>query len=319
MGKVKAKKSFKVARLFIISLIFAAITLGVAVIGCNYIVNRNFKETFYNVSSLKINNKIRIIQISDLHRSTYGKDNEKLISRVEKLKPDLILYTGDCLDSGETSTEEIVDFCSRLAEVAPSYYIYGNNEVEKYYDTPLSQAALDEKFGFEDDTRDPSKLLEGADPFEESLEAVGVKVLKNETDTIVIGSTKVDVFGVLTSNPSSFWSYAGDNFDEYIYFNTNHLKITAIHEPFVFEEYSPDSWGDVLLCGHTHGGTARIPILGPLYVHEGGLFPERNGSFVYGRYDVAGSPLIVSSGLDNKNVLRVNNRPELVIIDVNRF
>ena len=74
-----------------------------------------------------------------------------------------------------------------------------------------------------------------------------------------------------------------------------------------------------MVCGHTHGGVVRVPVLGPLFTNEGGLLPERNGDFVYGRYNVAGSPLIVSSGLENSNILRINNQPELVIIDINKF
>ncbi|MBQ1947622.1 MAG: hypothetical protein II359_03335, partial [Clostridia bacterium] len=74
------KKNVKVLKLFIISMIFIAITLCVALVACNYIGNRNFKETFYSVSSLKVNQKIRIVQISDLHNSIYGENNERLIS-----------------------------------------------------------------------------------------------------------------------------------------------------------------------------------------------------------------------------------------------
>ena len=129
----------------------------------------------------------------------------------------------------------------------------------------------------------------------------------------------VDIYGVLTSNPSSFWSYSGKAFSDYIYENPDNFKITAIHEPFIFEEFEPEFWGDLMICGHTHGGVMRVPVLGPLYTHEGGLFPEKSGDFVYGRYDTQGNPLIVSSGLENKNILRVNNQPELVIIDVNKF
>ena len=157
------------------------------------------------------------------------------------------------------------------------------------------------------------------DDFEKKLEKAGVKVLKNEFDTIVIGSTEVDVYGVLTSNPSAFWPYAGESFGEYIYNNLNNLKITAIHEPFIFEKFKHESWGDLMVCGHTHGGVVRLPIFGPLYTHEGGLLPEKNGDYVYGRYEVEGSPLIISSGLENRNIFRINNRPELVIIDVNKF
>jgi predicted MPP superfamily phosphohydrolase len=60
-------------------------------------------------------------------------------------------------------------------------------------------------------------------------------------------------------------------------------------------------------------------MLGPLYTREGGLLPGRSGYYVYGRYEVQGRPLIVSSGLENRNIFRINNEPELVIIDINKF
>ena len=315
----KTRKNIKVLKLFLISLIFVSLAVSIAVIGCNYIGNRNFKETFYSVSSLKVNNKIRVVQISDLHNSIYGKGNSKLVDRVTKLKPDVILYTGDIIDSNSKSNERVINLCEKLAEVAPSYYIYGNNEVEKYYDVLLNQEDLDEKFGFNNENRNPDKLVELTDALEKELENSGVKVLKNQYDTIKVGKTDVDIYGVLTSNPSAFWSYAGKSFDEYIFSNDSHLKITAIHEPLVFEEYTPDFWGDLMLAGHNHGGTIRIPIIGPFYTHDGGLLPEKRGHYVCGRYEVQGRPLIISAGMENKNILRINNQPELVVVDINKF
>ncbi len=315
----KKKKKAKVIWLFLISLIFVGIATSIAVVGCNYIGNRNFKETFYSVSSLKVNNCIRVIQISDLHNCQYGNDNSQLVSRIKKLKPDLILCTGDIIDSKLPSEERVVSLCKKLADIAPSYYIFGNNEVELYYDVLLNQEELDEKFGFTNENRQPEKLLEITDELTEKIEKTGVKVLKNKYDTVKVGTTNVDVYGVLTSNPSAFWSYSGKSFDEFIYSNEENLKITAIHEPLLFEEYSPDFWGDLMLAGHTHGGTVKIPLVGPLYTHEGGLLPQRDGHYVYGRYEVAGRPLIISSGLENKNVFRINNSPELVIVDINKF
>ena len=315
----KDKKNRRVFTFFLISLIFSAIAISIAVVACSYIGNRNFKETFYSVSSLKVNNKIRILQISDLHDCTYGDNNEKLLERVEKLNPDLILLTGDCLDSDSTSNDAVVKLCTSLVQIAPSYYIYGNNEVETYYGYPLTQESIDKQFGFDNDNRDPQKFLEVRDSLTEKLEAAGVVVLKNSAATLTVGTTAVDVYGVLTSNPSSFWSYAGESFSNYLYSNEKNLKITAIHEPYVLEEFTPDFWGDLVLAGHNHGGLIRVPLLGPLYTPENGLFPAREGHYVYGRYEVQGRPLIVSAGMENKNVFRINNEPEIVIIDINKF
>ncbi len=313
------KKTLKLIRLFIVIGIVAGLVSIATLFGCNHISNKTFSETFYNVGNIKANEKIRIIQITDLHNSTYGKENAQLIERVKKLNPDVIIYTGDCIEPNEESVESTIKLCSALSDVAPSYYVYGNNEVELVYGYALTQSALDEKLGFNDDKREPSKLLELKDSFEEKLEKTGVKVLKNETDSVLVGSTMIDIYGSLTSNPSSFWSYGGESFSDFIYTKKSHLKVFAIHEPFVFEKYDEDFWGDVMISGHTHGGIVRVPILGPLYTHEGGLFPERKDCYVSGRYSFSEGTLIVSPGLDNGNLFRINNKPELSIIDINRF
>ena len=315
----KAKNNIKALKFFVIGMIFVFVATAIMVVLCNYIGNRNFRETFYNVSSIKVDSNIRVIQLSDLHKTTYGKDNDKLIERVAALAPDIIICTGDIVDSATEDIDFAVDLGTKLTEIAPTYYVYGNNEVETVFDVPLNEKELDEKFGFDKNNRDETALLKVKDAFEEELEKNGIKVLKNEKDTIKVRTMNIDIYGVLTSNPSSFWSYSGTAFSDYVYENADNIKITAVHEPFVFEEFDHDYWGDLIVCGHTHGGVMRIPVLGPLFTREDGLFPERSGKFVYGKYSVAGSPLIVSAGLENSNPLRINNEPELVIIDINKF
>ena len=315
----KTKKNIKAVKFFLIGMIFVCIATAVIIVLCSYIGNRNFRETFYITSSIKVDSRVRVVQLSDLHGVSYGKNNEKLIKRVETLEPDIIICTGDMVDSVKEDADSAAALAKGLSKIAPSYYVYGNNEVESVYDFLLNEKELDKKFGFNADNRDETALLKTEDSFEEKLESAGIKVLKNEKDTIKVKNINIDIYGVLTSNPSSFWSYSGKAFADYIYENPDNLKIMAVHEPFIFEEFTPDSWGDLMLSGHTHGGVMRIPILGPLFTHEGGLFPERSDGFVYGRYNTAGSPLIVSAGLENSNVLRINNQPELVIIDINKF
>ncbi len=315
----KVKNNLKAINFFALAMVFMLIAISVFVVLFSYIENRNFKETFYSANSIKVDSNVRIIQISDLHCASYGKNNKDLLKRVEALKPDLIICTGDIVNSAKTDSNYAIDLAKKLSEIAPSYYIYGNNEAESVFDVPLNQTELDKKFGFDDSNRDETALLEIEDTFEEKLEKAGIKVLKNEMDTIKVKTMMIDVYGVLTSNPSSFWSYSAKSFSDYIHNNPDHIKITAVHEPYIFEEFQPEYWGDLMVCGHTHGGVAHVPVLGPLYTEEGGLLPEGNGKFVYGRYDAAGSPLIVSSGLTNSTLLRINNQPELVVVDVNKF
>ena len=313
------KKNIRALKFFAIGMIFVCIATAIIVVMCSYIGNRNFRETFYSASSIKVDSPVRVVQLSDLHSTSYGKNNKKLLERVKALEPDIIICTGDIVDSAKDDIDYAVSLGEELSKIAPSYYVYGNNEVETIYDFPLNEKELDKKFGFDKNNRDETALLKLEDSFEEKLENAGIKVLKNEKDTIKVKTMEIDVYGVLTSNPSSFWSYSEKAFFDYIYENTDNLKITAVHEPFIFEEFNPEFWGDLMLSGHTHGGVMRIPVLGPLFTREGGLFPERNGKFVYGRYEAAGKLLIVSGGLENSNILRINNQPELVVIDINKF
>jgi predicted MPP superfamily phosphohydrolase len=315
----EVKKNIRALKFFVIGMIFVCMATAIIVVLCNYIGNRNFRETFYNTSSIKVDSPVRVIQLSDLHNTSYGKDNKKLLERIEALEPDIIICTGDIVNSANDDIDYALSLAEALARIAPSYYVYGNNEVEDIYGFSFNQKLLDEKFGFDETCRDETALLNIEDSFEEKLESVGIKVLKNEKDTIKVKTMTIDVYGVLNSNPSSFWSYSGKAFSDYIYQNPDNLKITAVHEPFIFEAFQPEFWGDLMVCGHTHGGVIRVPVIGPLYTNEGGLFPERAGSFVYGRYSVAGKPLIVSAGLENGNVFRINNQPELVVIDINKF
>ena len=72
---------------------------------------------------------------------------------------------------------------------------------------------------------------------------------------------------------------------------------------------------DLGLAGHTHGGIVRLPKLGALYSAEEGLFPEYGGG-VYTLDNKA--TLIVSRGLgDSGKWPRINNVPELSVIDIN--
>lgn len=50
----------------------------------------------YQIPSDKIDTPIRILQLTDLHNSEFGEDNQELIDRIASQSPDLILLTGIC-------------------------------------------------------------------------------------------------------------------------------------------------------------------------------------------------------------------------------
>ena len=147
-------------------------------------------------------------------------------------------------------------------------------------------------------------------------------VLLNEQTTVEIGENTVDIYGVLTTNPSAFWNYNKETYDKFLNDDTSNFKLMLCHEPYIFETFGDGYWGDLILAGHTHGGIIRIPYMGGLYERKNGIFPERKtdtDAYIAGKYDIMGKTLIVSRGLTNRGFIRIGNKPELVIIDVNRY
>ena len=60
--------------------------------------------SFYQINSDKIAIPIKVLQLTDLHNSEFGENNQELIDRIASQSPDLILLTGDLLNSGEFVT-----------------------------------------------------------------------------------------------------------------------------------------------------------------------------------------------------------------------
>lgn len=323
--KTRVQKKHVVTRkisLVLLSVFLIALACFVVLIGSSYIKNLNFKETFYQVGSGKINENLRIIEIADLHNTTFGSGNQELLRRIGLLSPDLIVMAGDCIDQNDASDDVMLSLCRQLVEIAPVYYIYGNNEVSKQYHSDMSLDSIDRLLGVSGGERDSSKFHQMKDGLRDRLESMGVTVLLNESATIELGGNVIDIYGTLTSNPSAFWPYAEASFGDFLNTDADHFKLMVTHEPYIYENLAEEYWGDLILCGHTHGGIMQLPYLGGLYERQDGWFPERRGAYILGQYEVSGTPLIVSSGLTNRGfdgILRLNNQPELVIVDVNRY
>lgn len=89
------------------------------------------------------NNKIpkdfdgfKIIQISDLHNKSFGKNNEKLLKKVEDEKPDIVVITGDLVEGDNNKYHVALNLVEELTKKYEVYYIVGNHEqkslIKKY-------------------------------------------------------------------------------------------------------------------------------------------------------------------------------------------
>ena len=84
----------------------------------------------------------RIAQVSDLHNAEFGEGSEKLIELLSQTDPDMIVITGDLIDSRHTDIEIALEFARHAIKLAPVYYVSGNHEarVHEYEDLKMGLA-----------------------------------------------------------------------------------------------------------------------------------------------------------------------------------
>ena len=70
----------------------------------------------------------RIAQVSDLHNAQFGSGNSRLIAALSQTEPDIIVLTGDLIDSGKTDIDIALAFARQAVKISPVYYITGNHE-----------------------------------------------------------------------------------------------------------------------------------------------------------------------------------------------
>lgn len=267
--------------------IFALVFMGVFVLFfCiwqnNDIVISKYK---YKTSLISDNlNGYKIAQISDLHNKKFGKNQKNILSLLVKVRPDIIVITGDIVDSRHTNINIALEFIKGAVEIAPVFYVTGNHE---YW---LSN-------------NDRDKLMNG-------MEQYGVTLLDNKV--INIENENSDGFYLIGLSDKNL----SDNVLTTMcaHMESGILQIVLAHEPQYFNDYSK-AGVDLVLSGHAHGGQIRLPFIGGLVAPNQGFFPK----YTSGTYIGNNTTMIVSRGLGNSIIpVRVFNRPEIVIVTLQK-
>lgn len=240
-----------------------------------------------------ISTSLRILQLTDLHNSEFGSNNTRLVSTVRAQSPDLILLTGDLLNSDEERTDIATDLISQLCDIAPVYSSNGNHEIE-----------YQEKYGVDVD---------------ELYREAGAVVLEKEYQDITVQNQKIRLGGIygycLPGDMGEDWPEETAFLKEFQ--NTDQLTILMCHMPVCWMiNGSLDAWDvDYVFAGHLHGGEVILPFIGGLYGPDLGWFPGRmEGIFTSEDNE---KTLILSRGLGTNEVIpRINNIPEIMVVDI---
>ena len=247
----------------------------------------------YKIESDKVQQNITIAVIADLHNQNFGENQKQIVDRLIDSSPDIILFPGDMTNS-LYSIDAMVNLMEQAVKIAPCYYVLGNHEYWSYTAPEIC----------------------------ETISSIGVIVLHNNSSTINISGTTLEIFGIddLAANQydpayiNYTWSQKlKDMWTENI---ENNFRILLSHRPAETAEYKQYEY-DLIVSGHTHGGLVRIPILlNGLYAPDQGYFPKYAG----GKYKLTEiTTMIVSRGLYNyKNMPRVFNPSEVVIITISQ-
>ncbi|GHV31419.1 hypothetical protein FACS189481_6320 [Clostridia bacterium] len=70
----------------------------------------------------------KILQISDLHNKQFGKNQSRLIKKISGIAPDIIVITGDLVDSYHTEISKAMKLIEEITKLVPVYYVPGNHE-----------------------------------------------------------------------------------------------------------------------------------------------------------------------------------------------
>ena len=233
----------------------------------------------------------RIAQVSDLHNAELGENNSKLLQMLSEGTPNMIVITGDLVDSHHTDIDIALDFVKEAAQIAPVYYVTGNHEA----------------------------VLPQYDELKAGLEMAGAIILEDETIQLEQDGEEIMLIGL--SDPD--FSIKSDIFEEVPAMVStklgnlmdvgNSYTILLSHRPELFETYV-NCGIDLVFSGHAHGGQFRLPFIGGLVAPNQGLFPKYDA----GLYTEGSTNMLVSRGIGNSIIpFRFNNRPEIVLVELN--
>lgn len=234
-------------------------------------------------------NDFKIVHISDLHNKEFGKNQQNIIAKIKEINPDIIVITGDIIDSYDTNVQISADFINGISKIAPVYYVTGNHE---------------------------SRILDDYVSLKTQMQTAGIHVLENEFITISNGNDKINIIGI--NDPSfDFFKLTGSTDEEIVATNLNGLtedlkgyNILLSHRPELIDIYASFNI-NLVFSGHAHGGQIRIPFIGGIIAPNQRLFPK----YTSGLYEVKNTKMVVSRGLGNSAFpIRINNRPEIVVV-----
>ncbi|MBR1936540.1 MAG: metallophosphoesterase [Bacilli bacterium] len=249
----------------------------------SFIATKKIKVREYRIKNQKIPdsfNGTKIIQFSDLHLGTTMqiKDLNNLIKLINERKPDLVVFTGDLIESNHNleskEQESLIKKLKNITATLGKYAILGDEDTEKI-----------------------STIFNQSD----------FTILRDEYDLIYKNNNE----SILLLGLSSSLSNKQDIEKAYSYFreethNSNIFTISLLHEPDSVDNIISSYHSDLFLAGHSLNGSVRIP-----FFNYSIIKPNGAKKYYQDYYKLNDSELYISSGLGSKTGIRLFCRPSI--------
>jgi hypothetical protein len=237
------------------------------------------------VSSGRSRVPLRLLHLSDLHASSVVPLGfiAKAVELGLRSEPDLICVTGDFITGTCDDTTSYASVLSKLSGRAPTFACLGNHDGGQW-------AGI--RGGY-DDTRRVRELLARSE----------IDLLHNAARLVSVRDWKLRLVGV-----GDLWA---EELDAAAAFGSaapdGAVTILLSHNPDSKSRLASQAW-ELMLCGHTHGGQLRLPLLGTPFA------PVRDKAFVEGLHRWKDRWIHITRGVGNLLGFRFNCRPEVSVL-----
>ena len=219
-----------------------------------------------------------IVQISDLHDAYFGQGQRNLMALIDAAQPDAIVFTGDLVHGVEQGADNALCCIEQAVQRAPVFVVSGNHEGRA------------DAVGYE--------------AFCAQLAARGVHLLDDRKVIVERSGQQICLVGVHDpcfdahgrADEDAPWEIMQRTLQTILQGESRYTVLLS-HRPERLTLYAQQGV-DLVLCGHTHGGQIRLPLVGALYVPNQGVFPP----YAYGMYVQKDTQMIVSAGLGSSQV-----------------
>lgn len=247
------------------------------------------KKLEINLEQTDKKENIKIALISDLHMGRYKKSFfvNRVVKKIDKYEPDLILLGGDLI-LGKEKYAHYLQPLEKLSKKYPIFAVTGNHEFGLAYEGAPKH-------------KDKTKTLR------DLFDKWNIQILDNKTAKISVDKNDFNLTGV-----PDIWTQKSNLHVAKYNLDPRTPNILLCHNPDIILDKQAEIF-DLILSGHTHGGQIRLPWIGPVP-----SLPTKMGRAIdQGLFKIKKTTLYISSGLGETGTrARLFNPPEINIINL---